>query len=88
MRRTLCIDIGAGTMDVLWFDTESVFHYKTVGPAALETIIATGPKRRIIRGSHLPVVFGAPMGDNMLTGCVGLLEALRLKKGLPPLAMA
>ena len=30
MSRFLCVDIGAGTMDVLWFDTESIHHYKTV----------------------------------------------------------
>ncbi len=30
MSRFLCVDIGAGTMDVLWFDTEAVRHYKAV----------------------------------------------------------
>jgi hypothetical protein len=30
MSRFLCVDIGAGTMDVLWFDTEAVHHYKAV----------------------------------------------------------
>ena len=30
MSRFLCIDIGAGTMDLLWYDTESVHHYKAV----------------------------------------------------------
>jgi len=55
---------------------------KTLGPAALETIIATGPKRRLMQGSKLPIVFGAPFGDNMMTGCAGLLESLRRRKGM------
>jgi uncharacterized protein (DUF1786 family) len=55
---------------------------KTVGPEALKTIIATGPKRRLVLGSRLPMVFGAPLGDNMMTGCVGLLESLRRRMGL------
>lgn len=60
---------------------------KAAGPEALRTIIATGPKRRLVLGSRLPIVFGAPLGDNMMTGCVGLLESLRLKKGMPPQVM-
>lgn len=58
---------------------------KAVGPEALKTIIATGPKRRLVVGSRLPMIWGAPLGDNMMTGCVGLLEALRRRKGLPPI---
>jgi hypothetical protein len=38
------------------------------------------PKRKMAAGSRLPVVWGAPLGDNMMTGTVGLLEALRLRK--------
>lgn len=56
-----------------------------VGREALKTIIATGPKRRLVVGSRLPMIWGAPLGDNMMTGCVGLLEALRLRKGLKPI---
>jgi uncharacterized protein (DUF1786 family) len=55
---------------------------RAVGPEALQTIIATGPKRRLVHGSRLPMTFGAPLGDNMMTGCVGLLESLRRRKGL------
>jgi uncharacterized protein (DUF1786 family) len=57
---------------------------KPVGPEALQTIIATGPKRRLVQGCRLAMIFGAPLGDNMMTGCVGLLESLRRHKGLPP----
>jgi hypothetical protein len=28
------------------------------------------------------MIFGAPLGDNMMTGCVGLLESLRRRMGL------
>ena len=52
---------------------------------AVETIVATGPKRKLMAQSKLPIVFGAPWGDNMMTGTVGLLEALRRRKGLEPI---
>jgi len=55
---------------------------RAVGFAAIEIILATGPKRRLIHPSPLPVVMGAPWGDNMMTGTVGLLEAVRRRKGL------
>lgn len=51
---------------------------------AAEIIIATGPKRRLVENSRLPIVFGAPFGDNMMTGTVGMLEAIRRRKGLKP----
>jgi uncharacterized protein (DUF1786 family) len=57
---------------------------KAVGMDALKSIIATGPKRRLLLGSSLPILFGAPLGDNMMTGCVGLLEAWRRRKGMQP----
>jgi len=53
---------------------------KTVGFDNLEMIIATGPRRRIVHGSELPMLYGAPMGDNMMTGTVGLLEAIRKQR--------
>ena len=53
-----------------------------VGFEAIEAIIATGPKRNIISASPLHLTWGAPMGDNMMTGTAGLLEALRRRKGL------
>jgi uncharacterized protein (DUF1786 family) len=61
------------------------FVRRTVGFSAIETIVATGPKRKLLEGSRLPIQFGAPWGDNMMTGTVGLLEALRRRKGLEPI---
>ena len=55
---------------------------KSVGYENLQAIIATGPKRDLVRASCLPIVWGAPMGDNMMTGNAGLLAAIKLKKGL------
>lgn len=61
------------------------FLRQTVGFSAVETIVATGPKRKMLAASQLPIEFGAPWGDNMMTGTVGLLEALRRRKGLEPI---
>ncbi|RLB28118.1 MAG: pyruvate formate-lyase activating enzyme [Deltaproteobacteria bacterium] len=55
---------------------------KAFGFQAAEIIVATGPKRRLVDNSGLPIVFGAPLGDNMMTGAVGVLEAIRRRKGL------
>jgi uncharacterized protein (DUF1786 family) len=61
------------------------FMRRAVGFNAIETIIATGPKRKLVANSRLPIQFGAPWGDNMMTGTVGLLEALRRRKNLKPI---
>jgi len=55
---------------------------KSVGYKKVKKIIATGPKRNLLRTARLPITFGAPFGDNMMTGTVGLLEAIRRSKGL------
>jgi uncharacterized protein (DUF1786 family) len=61
------------------------FLRQAVGFSAVETIVATGPKRKMLADTQLPIKFGAPWGDNMMTGTVGLLEALRRRKGLEPI---
>ncbi len=50
-----------------------------------EVLIATGPKRALLEGSRLPITFGAPGGDNMMTGTIGLLESIRRRKELDPI---
>lgn len=57
---------------------------RTVGLGAVERIVATGPKRGLVENSRLPVRFGAPFGDNMMTGTVGVLEAIRRRENMPP----
>jgi len=52
--------------------TRKAFGFKNV-----EAIIATGPRRKLVKDSRLPICFGAPWGDNMMTGTVGILEAIR-----------
>jgi uncharacterized protein (DUF1786 family) len=50
---------------------------KALGLASVELILATGPKRNLLGKSRLALVMGAPLGDNMMTGTVGVLEAIR-----------
>ena len=38
------------------------YLHKTVGFANISAIIATGPKRRMMAGSRLPITWGAPWG--------------------------
>ena len=49
----------------------------------VELILATGPRRGLVADSSRPIVLGAPWGDNMMTGTVGLLEAVRIREGMP-----
>ncbi len=50
---------------------------KAVGYENIQTIIATGPKRDLVKESSLPIVWGAPLGDNMMTGNAGMLAAIK-----------
>ena len=47
--------------------SRSAFGYDKV-----QRILATGPRRRLAAASSLPIVFGAPWGDNMMTGNGGI----------------
>ena len=49
---------------------------RSFGFQKIEIILATGPKRSLIENSKLPIVLGAPLGDNMMTGTAGVLEAI------------
>jgi len=55
---------------------------KFFGYQSVEIIIATGPKRSLLGSSGLPIVLGAPLGDNMMTGTVGVLEAILRRKDI------
>jgi hypothetical protein len=39
-------------------------------------VIATGPRRALLRASTHRPYFAAPFGDMMLSGCFGLLAAM------------
>ncbi len=55
------------------------------GYDSVQLILATGPRRTLAQASSLPITFGAPWGDNMMTGTVGLMEAVRMREGSPPI---
>jgi uncharacterized protein (DUF1786 family) len=85
---TLLHDLAEGKLShrqILAEGGHGAFLRRAVGFNAIETIIATGPKRKLAARSHLPIQFGSPWGDNMMTGTVGLLEALRRRKNLKPI---
>jgi uncharacterized protein (DUF1786 family) len=54
---------------------------KAVGFDSLDRIVATGPKRGMVKKSNLGIRPGAPLGDNMMTGTAGLLEAILQREG-------
>jgi len=54
---------------------------KPIGFSSVEMILATGPKRQFLEQTQLPVVWGAPFGDNMMTGTFGLLAAIQKNSG-------
>lgn len=69
--------------EVLAAGGHGAYTRKRVGFGRLGLIVATGPRRALVRDASLPMVFGAPFGDNMMTGTTGLLEALRRRLDLP-----
>jgi uncharacterized protein (DUF1786 family) len=44
-------------------------------PAALDFVAVVGPRQAMVRDAGLPVYGAVPHGDQMLTGCFGLLRA-------------
>lgn len=87
----LLVDLAEGKLDharILQEGGHGAYMRKKIGKAALETIVATGPKRSLAVNSRFPMIPGAPLGDNMMTGTVGLLEAIRRRKNLPTIFFA
>lgn len=84
----LVSDLADGKLDhdrILEEGGHGAYLRKRIGLSSVEMIVATGPKRRLSRDSKLPIVYGAPWGDNMMTGTVGLLEAVRRREARPPI---
>jgi uncharacterized protein (DUF1786 family) len=48
-----------------------------LGFSTIETIAVTGPNRKLLTKTPLPVHLAAPGGDVMMTGPVGLVEATK-----------
>jgi uncharacterized protein (DUF1786 family) len=86
---TLLVDLAEGKLEhrrILEEKGHGAYVRKAFGFDAAEIIIATGPRRSLLEDTTLPIVPGAPLGDNMMTGTVGVLEAIGLRKGLEPLS--
>ena len=85
---SLLVSLGNGALEhtqILKEGGHGAYIRKAFGFQATEIIVATGPKRRFLENSGLPIHFGAPLGDNMMTGTVGVLEAIRRRKGFEPI---
>jgi uncharacterized protein (DUF1786 family) len=87
----LLIELAEGTLShdrILQGGGHGAYIRKKAGKVALKTIVATGPKRSLAQSSKFPMILGSPLGDNMMTGTVGVLEAIRRRKNLPPISYA
>jgi uncharacterized protein (DUF1786 family) len=83
----LVVELGEGHLDhqrILAEGGHGAYMRKALGFDSIGVIVATGPKRGLLEGSRLPMVMGSPLGDNMMTGTVGVLEAIRRRKNLSP----
>ena len=63
MGRFLLIDVGAGTMDVLYFDDQSDLHYKAVVKSPVRDL---AEKAAALEGSL--VITGTEMGGGAISG--------------------
>jgi uncharacterized protein (DUF1786 family) len=84
----LLVDLPDGRLShrrILVEGGHGAYQRQAFGYEGVQLILATGPRRGLAAASTLPITFGAPWGDNMMTGTVGLMEAVRLREGLPPI---
>jgi uncharacterized protein (DUF1786 family) len=82
-------DLADGTLEhvqILEEGGHGAYIRKSFGFEKVDLIIATGPKRKLLEQAQLPIQFGSPLGDNMMTGTVGVLESIRRRKGLRPIS--
>ncbi len=78
-------DLPEGKLDhrrILAEGGHGAYLRRAPGFDRIEAIVATGPKRRLLTASTLPITWGAPWGDNMMTGCAGLLKAVMHAQGM------
>ena len=82
MSRFLLLDVGAGTLDVLYWDDQSGQHYKAVVRSPVLTIA----ERAGSIGGNL-LVTGVEMGEARFWMCFhGMLEKLKLWSPPRPLS--
>lgn len=82
---TLLVNLANGKLEhetILEQGGHGAYIRKTIGYENIELILSTGPKRALAYGSKLDIVPGAPLGDNMMTGTAGVLEAIFRRKGM------
>jgi uncharacterized protein (DUF1786 family) len=85
----LMMDLADGKLEhrrILEEGGHGAYIRKALGFRDLEIIVATGPKRRLVQASSLPIHPGAPLGDNMMTGTAGIFEAIRRRHNLAPIS--
>ncbi len=51
-----------------------MFRRKPIPPEE-RLLVVTGPRRSMLRSSQQPMLFAAPFGDMMMSGCYGLIRA-------------
>ncbi|RJR48224.1 MAG: pyruvate formate-lyase activating enzyme [Desulfobacteraceae bacterium] len=81
-------DLAEGNLEhrkILLEGGHGAYVRKALGWDRIELLVATGPKRRMVEGSRLPITLGGPLGDNMMTGTAGVLDAVCRRKGMEPL---
>ena len=82
----LLINLGNGTLEhhtIIAEGGHGAYIRSCPGFNRIEKIVVTGPRRReIMQGVNLEYCEGGPLGDTMMTGTVGLLEAINRKENL------
>jgi uncharacterized protein (DUF1786 family) len=82
----LIIDLAEGRLSherIISEGGHGAYTRRAPGFDAVEIILATGPKRGILKGMGMGgVVPGAPFGDNMMTGTAGLILAMAEREGV------
>ncbi len=82
----LIVDLAEGRLSherIISEGGHGAYARKSPGFDAVETILATGPKRGILGETGIKgIVPGAPFGDNMMTGTAGLILAIAGREGI------
>ena len=84
---SLIVELAEGELEhmkILEEGGHGAYIRKAYGFQNVEIMVATGPKRSLIKETRFRIEPGAPLGDNMMTGTVGVLEAIRRRKGFKP----
>ncbi len=84
--KTLIIDLAEGRLSHRRIVSEGghgAYVRRAVGFDRVERIVATGPKRSILKHVGIDhIALGAPFGDNMMTGTAGLVLAMAEREGV------